>query len=267
MIDPGKGHYRAVVSGRESLSASCVLLTMERPRGFPDAAPGQFVSIRVTDSIAPLLRRPYSILGLSDTELSLLVKVVGAGSALIAGRMPGETVDIIGPLGGAVFPEPSGGEAVMVAGGTGLAPILFAARVWKDANLYLVYGAACAEELLRSLVGDDFARVHYATLDGSHGFDGDAVSLCAELVDSGRLGTSALYSCGPKGMVSALQAAVGGRFREHYTSLETIMACGVGACRGCTVPVRTEGHPAYRSICADGTVFRASEIDWEGWDD
>lgn len=267
MIDPGKGHFQAIVSRREPLSPSCVLLTMERPRDFPDARPGQFVSIRAALSIDPLLRRPYSIMDLTDSELVLLVKVIGRGSALLAGREPGDELDIIGPLGGAVFPEPEGGEAVMVAGGTGLAPVLFAARIWRNANLHLVYGAACAEEILESIVHEGFASTHFATLDGSLGYHGDAVSLCAELVNEGKVGGSHLYSCGPKGMVSALEAGPGKRFSEHYTSLEAVMACGVGACRGCTVPLKSEGSPAYGSVCSDGTVFRASEIAWEDWND
>ena len=267
MIDPCKGHFQAVVSRRESLSPTCALLTMERPPDFPDARPGHFVSVRVAGSTDPLLRRPYSIMDLTDSELVLLVKVIGRGSALLAGREPGEKLDIIGPLGGTVFPEPDGGGAVMVAGGTGLAPVLFAARVWRNAELHLVYGASCAEEILESIVHEGFTSTHFATLDGSLGYQGDAVSLCDELVNEGTIGGSHLYSCGPKGMVSALEAGPGKRFSEHYTSLETIMACGVGACRGCTVPVKSGNPPAYRSICADGTVFRAREISWEDWKD
>ncbi len=267
MIDPCKGHFRVVVSERESVSPSCVLLTLRRPAGFPEASPGQFVSIRATGSIDPLLRRPYSIMSLTDSELVLLVKVVGRGSAMLASKETGDELDIIGPLGGTVFPEPEGGEAVMVAGGTGLAPIIFAAKTWRNAKLHLVYGAACAEEILESIVHEGFESAHFATLDGSSGYHGDAVSLCVELVNDGKIGGSHLYSCGPKGMVCALEEGLGKRFSEHYTSLETIMACGVGACRGCTVPIRSGKSPTYRSVCAEGTVFRAGEIAWEDWKD
>ena len=265
MIIAGKGHFRTVVSERAILSASSVLLTVRRPDDFPDAGPGQFLSVRITDSIDPLLRRPYSIMDLTDSEIVLLVKVVGRGSALLAARQPGEELDIIGPLGGSIFPDPGDGGAIMVAGGTGLAPILFAAGRWRDADLHLVYGAGCAEEILSSILHDGFSSTHIATLDGSRGYHGDAVSLCSELVARGSISGRSLYSCGPKGMVGALEKALGQRFPDHYTSLETIMACGVGACRGCTVPVRSEKGPEFRSVCADGTVFRASEIDWEEW--
>jgi dihydroorotate dehydrogenase electron transfer subunit len=76
-----------------------------------------------------------------------------------------------------------------------------------------------------------------------------------------------LASCGPKGMVYGLDRSVGREFEEHYTSLETVMACGVGACRGCTVPVRNRDGSVYRSVCSDGTVFRAGDIIWEEWEE
>jgi dihydroorotate dehydrogenase electron transfer subunit len=198
-------------------------------------------------------------------ELTLLVKVVGKGSALLAAKEPGERVDLIGPLGGSTFPRPRGGSAVLVAGGTGIAPMRFAARIWGGVALHLVYGAACAGEILEPITRDGFSGIHFATLDGSLGYRGDVVALCGELVRAGAVPTGYLASCGPKGMVSELDARLGGVFEEHYTSLETIMACGVGACRGCTVPKRTSSGVSFASACADGTVFRATEIAWEEW--
>lgn len=231
--------------------------------------PGQFVSVRVTDTVAPLLRRPFSIMDLGDRELVLLVKAVGSGSSILARSSTGDSMDIAGPLGGAWFTPPEDGRAVFIAGGTGLAPMIFAVRRWKSEGVLgrsvLVYGARCEDELLLSLCEEDFDEVHGATIDGSCGFRGDAVSLLAGLADSGRAGGGTLYSCGPAGMVEAIERKAAGSFRAHYTSLESVMACGVGACRGCTVPVREEGGTVLRAVCSDGTVFDASRIDWERW--
>jgi dihydroorotate dehydrogenase electron transfer subunit len=202
---------------------------------------------------------------LTDRELTLLVKVVGPGSALLAGKVAGECVDLIGPLGGVTFPRPEAGTAVLVAGGTGLAPLIFAARRWRGMELHLVYGASCRNEILSDVINDDITVSHIATIDGSAGHQGTSVSLCERLVGAGSIPTSYLASCGPKGMVSELDRKVGESFAKHYTSLETVMACGVGACRGCTVPVLAPDGPAYRSVCSDGTVFPAGDIDWEEW--
>jgi len=265
----GPGRFSAVVRRNTPVSPSCRLLVLERPGGFPDAFPGQFVSILVSGGPVPLLRRPYSIMDLTPRALSLLVKVVGRGSAAIASREPGESIDLLGPLGGAGFPEPVGDSAVFVAGGTGLAPLLFAARTWRRKRLgvttHLLYGAGTAPELLRRLVTKDFSVCRFATLDGSAGYHGDVVGLCRDLLGKRRIGAGTLYSCGPRGMVRALVAGTMG-FTEHYTSLESIMACGVGACRGCTVPLGVSGKTVLRTVCSDGTVFRAADISWREWE-
>jgi dihydroorotate dehydrogenase electron transfer subunit len=67
-------------------------------------------------------------------------------------------------------------------------------------------------------------------------------------------------------MVRAMQRKAASGFERHLTSLESVMACGVGACRGCTVPVVSGGVSVLRAVCSDGTVFDASEIDWERWE-
>ncbi len=271
MISSGRGCFTAILKRKAQLSPSCSLLVIERPDGFPDARPGQFVSIRVSDSPVPLLRRPYSIMDLTPKSLSLLVKAVGRGSAEIAARKPGDAIDLMGPLGGAAFPEPEGKAAIFVAGGTGLAPLLFAARSWRRKRLrvktHIFYGAGSRGELLRDLVNREFSECRFATLDGSSGFRGDVVALCRELALKKRLPAGTLYSCGPRGMVRALVGATRGLFRAHYTSLESIMACGVGACRGCAVPVKGAGATALRTVCGDGTVFRAEDIAWEEWEE
>jgi dihydroorotate dehydrogenase electron transfer subunit len=267
----GKGLFSAQVLENVTLSPSTHLIIAARPDSFPDAQPGQFVSIRTSGSTSPLLRRPYSICDLTDGSVTLLVKVVGQGSAALAGVQPGELLDLLGPLGGVPFMDPRGGDAVFVAGGTGLAPIVFAIRRWKREGAigrsFLLYGAECRDEVLEGIIGDDPTEIWCSTVDGSMGHKGDVVTLCERLLDEGRLPADHLYSCGPRDMVRALVERVDGRFDAHYTSLETVMACGVGACRGCTVPIVSGGGTVMRAVCSDGTVFRAREIAWKQWKD
>jgi len=267
MSGAARGTFRARIVRSVRVSPSTRIVVFERPNGFPEALPGQFVSVRVSEGIAPLLRRPYSIMDLAAGEIELLVKVVGHGSALLAGASTGTVMEIAGPLGGTTFPDPGKEPAVFVAGGTGLAPMIFAARSWKRRRLLgpaaLVSGAACGDELLTTLCEADFSSVHGATIDGSCGFEGDAVELLESLIGAGKISGGVLYSCGPAGMVRALQQRVAGSFTGHWTSLEAVMACGVGACRGCTVPLR---GGALKAVCSDGTVFDAGAIDWEAWE-
>jgi dihydroorotate dehydrogenase electron transfer subunit len=266
-----RGLFTTQVHRNVKLSPTCCLLVLNRPEAFPDVLPGQFVTVRLPGTAGPLLRRPYSIMGLERDTLSLLVKAVGTGSSLLAGKKPGDLVELLGPLGGTPFPRPEGDSAVFVAGGTGLAPIIFAARMWTGGGSikysYLLYGASCADELLPGLAEGLFSKSWFATLDGSSGHHGDVVSLFEDLFSKGALPASYLYSCGPRGMVRTLASSAGDRFDEHFTSLETVMACGVGACRGCTVPVLSPGGVLFRSVCSEGTVFRAADIAWEEWED
>jgi dihydroorotate dehydrogenase electron transfer subunit len=253
----------------QKLSPTIYTIVFERPRGFSEALPGQFVSIRITSTISPLLRRPYSIMDLTATELHILVKVVGRGSEILAHSPCGAEMEIAGPLGGCGFPDPKRQDAVFIAGGTGLAPMIFAARSWRRegslARSVLIYGAECEDELLVSICAEEFSEVYTATMDGSCGFKGDAVELLVELIEKGNAGGGLLYSCGPSGMVRAIERKAASHFRRHVTSLEAVMACGVGACRGCTVPVKDGDGAGFRAICSDGTVFDTSEIDWERW--
>lgn len=265
------GLFTARIIRTVRLSQLCRMVVFERPPGFPDAAPGQFIALRVTGTISPLLRRPYSIMDLRAGELELLVKVVGTGSGLIADAPTGSAMEIAGPLGGTSFPAPGDRPAVLAAGGAGLAPLIFAARTWRRAGhagrIELVYGSECDDELPAMLCGDDFSAVHRATIDGSCGYCGDAVQLLETLLAGGNLGSGILYSCGPRGMVRALQRRAAAGFKRHFTSLEAVMACGVGACRGCAVPLLGPDGPPFAAVCSDGTVFDAAAIDWEGWDE
>ncbi len=271
MTPSAKGRFVCRVERRTQISPTCHLLVLERPECFPGARPGQFVSIRVSESTTPLLRRPYSIMDLTDRSISLLVKVVGPGSRALAARDEGETVDLIGPLGGTEFPVPPDGKTLLVAGGTGLAPLVFAVRTWRregtPREACLFYGAATKDELLGGLIEKDFSECSFATIDGSTGHHGDVVELCERRTCRGGVSCAALYSCGPRPMVRALVERLGGGFPDHLTSLESVMACGVGACRGCTVPVRSGGRIVYKTVCSDGTVFRANDIAWEEWDE
>ncbi len=271
MSDKHKSLFSARVLRSEKITPSCSLVVLERPDRFPDADPGQFISVRTTASTVPLLRRPYSIMDLYGGELSLLVKVVGTGSALIAGAVPGGKFEIVGPFGSTSFIPPATGKAVFVAGGTGLAPMIFASRRWgRDGTAeerYLVHGASTEQELLDLPFQKDFTGTFRSTIDGSSDFKGDVISLLELLAQENDLPLDSLYSCGPRGMIEGLVKRLGKTFGTHQTSLESVMACGVGACRGCTVPVITAGGTVNRTVCDDGTVFMAEEIDWEAWEE
>ncbi len=264
-----RGLFRLEIVRNEIVKQGYHIIEAAVTKDFPPASPGQFVSVRVSPATDPLLRRPYSIMDIDSGTLSLLVAVVGKASSFLASKRPGEKLDLMGPLGGSIFPPPRGG-AVLVGGGTGIAPLVYAARSWQRNGLseraVLLYGAQCEGEICDSIVKDSFHQVHFSTMDGTAGFHGDVVTLCQQMAEERKLDGGMLYSCGPRRMIFELDRRLGGKFSDHYTSLEAVMACGVGACRGCTVPVMSGDGLMLKPVCQDGTVFRAGEIAWKEWD-
>ncbi|MFQ6097126.1 MAG: dihydroorotate dehydrogenase electron transfer subunit [Armatimonadota bacterium] len=243
------------------------------------ARPGQAVHLRCGDTYDPLLRRPISIADVSDDKrtLSLLFRVVGRGTRILANTAVGSAVDVLGPLGNGynlsgiaafAWRHERPIDIVLVAGGYGVGPVHFGARHLAQhrqrdqARLHALLGAASADLLvfadeLRALTDE----AHITTEDGSRGRRGVVTDPLEELCES--RSADLVLCCGPTGMMRRVAEVC----REHgipcQASLEAHMGCGVGACLGCVIPVRGDGGIAYRRICRDGPVFDASTVVWE----
>ena len=222
-----------------------------------NALAGQFVQVRVSETHDPFLRRPVSVHDDTGDRLVLLYRTVGRGTALLAAKNTGETLDLFGPLGSG-FPLTDRPQAVVVAGGIGAAPLYYLLRTLKQAGkqVSFFYGARNkAELLLRDEYRALAANYSEATDDGSAGTRSLVTQLAAPAIASL---DATVYACGPSPMlreVARLAACCG---RSCYLSLEAQLACGVGACLGCVVPVR--GQEKYRRVCVDGPVFAAGEV-------
>ncbi len=234
-------------------------------RGF---RPGQFVMVRVSGALDPLLRRPfgiYDVLG-GRKGIEILYKVVGRGTGMLSELDPGDRVDVLGPLGNG-FPMVRDPEnLVMVAGGIGVAPFFWLAKAiaGKGRRPVLLYGARTKEEvrLVRPFRAAG-VRVRVTTEDGSVGSRG----LVTDLLDRELVEGRTVYACGPLGMLMAVSEAARRRGVKCLVSLERAMACGIGVCLGCAV--KTRPHPQeqkhYSMVCSDGPVFASEEIDWDSF--
>ncbi len=252
------GRYRAEITSKRRFGN---LVELRLELGTPvEAEPGQFFHVRC-DREGLILRRPYSLAGLEGSAVSILVREVGAGSSWLCAAEPGRRLDVMGPLGRG-FTVAAPGRHVLVAGGTGVAPLAFLAGVLarrgEEATLY--WGVESEREcrgLAASLAqGLD---LRYATLDGSSGNAGSVIEL---LKREGTRDLGNLYACGPRGMLVALAACIGeAGLAEAQICMEERMACGVGACRGCAVPAASPPG-SYLAACKDGPVFRGRELDW-----
>jgi dihydroorotate dehydrogenase electron transfer subunit len=251
----------------QRITEDVVRLTLNA-RDIADAArPGQFVMVQTSSSQDPLLRRPFSIHQTSgDGHLQILFKVIGRGTQQLAKISVGEQLSLLGPLGKG-FVTGSSGEACLVGGGMGIAPMLFlASRLRQEPGRQegarmmprVILGARNRAEL-EPLV-HDFQElgidVLAATDDGSFGHHGLVTDVLRKINLSPFI---PVYCCGPRPMMAAIAQLCRQESRGCQVSVETVMACGIGACLGCAVPLKAGG---YAHVCSDGPVFEAEKLLW-----
>jgi dihydroorotate dehydrogenase electron transfer subunit len=226
------------------------------------AAAGQFVDIRVADTLEPLLRRPLSIHGVKIPKVKIMYEILGKGTQVLSARKPGEFLDIIGPLGNGFYYPPASAKAnaaknILIAGGMGVAPLVFLAEKLKLNKPLVLIGARSGKQLLClqefKTLG---ATVKLATDDGSIGFKGKVTDLLKIVLEQSKV--LGLFSCGPHPMLKAVAQIAQENKITAQLSLEEHMACGMGACLGCVVPTKS----GYKSVCKDGPVFPGEELIW-----
>ncbi len=218
------------------------------------ALPGQFVMLRGEWGRDPLLPRAFSILRLSDGGCEILVKAVGRGTRLLQLALEGAPMTVLGPLG-TPFPAPQLGRVdLLVAGGVGLAPLLWLAEKYRDGAYHMIYGARTADDLV---LLDDLAatgcKLTLTTEDGSRGLRGRVTDAMSS-IEAARV-----LTCGPNAMMRAVVDIAKKHDVPCLVSVEGEMACGIGVCLGCALPL-TDGTRPFAYACVDGPVFDASKV-------
>jgi dihydroorotate dehydrogenase electron transfer subunit len=240
--------------------------------------------VKAGSSIDPLLRRPFAVHRLcgetgaasasgAPSCIEILYRTVGKATLLLSRMKQGEDIDLLGPLGSGFSLPRQIEAAVLVAGGIGVAPLLPLAhllnRRGRAVSRTVIIGAAARDGILcRGDFRKTGARVMVSTEDGSCGIRGLATDLLEDVLDSlapkpaARL---ALYACGPLSMLQRIATIAREQAIPCQVALESTMACGVGACLGCSVPVRSgSGGPvSYQRVCREGPVFDSAVIDWD----
>lgn len=223
--------------------------------------PGQFVHVKVSNGLDPMLRRPISIASIDKREgtFTIIYRKQGRGTAILSETKPGELVDILGPLGNGfpVWQAVQGETVILVGGGIGVPPLYELAKqlVNKGVKVISVLGFQTESAVFYESKFAEFGETYVATIDGSHGTKGFVTDVLNNLNIRGDI----LYSCGPTPMLRALETAA--YAPEVYLSLEERMGCGIGACFACVCHVKDdpEGY-SYKKVCSDGPVFRAGEV-------
>ncbi len=262
MIDQ---HYEILFNRK--ITSGIFLLGFNSPHIASESRPGQFVMVRVNEGIDPLLRRPFSIFDVRDKDIvCILYKTVGHGTGLMSLKKAGEKISVMGPLGRG-FSIPDGKlHAILVGGGIGIAPLHFLTHALKDTPMEFMAGFGKSGDIIPLEPASGRALgISIATDDGSAGYPGMVTGLLDEYLSRNiyEKDSMAIYACGPLAMLKKVSSIASGRNIPCQVSLESLMACGLGACQGCAVKIPAQDNNAfYRHVCKDGPVFSSQDIDW-----
>jgi dihydroorotate dehydrogenase electron transfer subunit len=234
------------------LTGDVVSITVDAGGLAQQAKPGQFVNIKCGEGL--LLRRPISICDVEGDLLTVVFQVKGEGTAWLSQCQAGEMLDILGPLGhGYTVPE---GKVLVVGGGIGVPPMLYAARCCQSADACVGFRSKDHAILLDEL-NAVCGKVLVTSDDGTIGAHGFVDALVRKALAQDRY--AAVFACGPKPMLKSVYLAAKEGNTPCFVSMEERMGCGVGACLVCACSVG--GH--YKHVCKDGPVFDAEEVDWQ----
>ncbi len=234
------------ISEIDHLTGPYVIISVQDPGLASNSWPGMFFELRAPQQQDRLFK-PLSIYDVAGDRLSFFIKVLGAGTKALADMKDGDELELIGPLGN-TFPLLENRKALLVSGGVGYPPLAWLKKSLPASTTTIhLHGGAGKDDV--------FPCEYPCTDNGSVGHKGFVTDLVPELIK--RESIDLVYSCGPLPMLKKLASMCGNI--EHYASMEAYMACGVGVCYGCAIPV----GDAFQRVCKEGPVFDARQIKWE----
>jgi dihydroorotate dehydrogenase electron transfer subunit len=229
--------------------------------------PGNFVAISVGDAeTALILRRAFAISRVSDRgTMELIVAPLGGGSRWLCAQVENATLDIVAPLGTPFGIPTAPAQALLIGGGYGSAPLFGLAEVLKSrgCRVDMILGASTASKIYAPFEGKRSVNsLKIFTEDGSTGTFGKVTDPVAELIAQGQV--DVVYSCGPMGMLAAISAITNDSDVVHQCAVEESMACGIGVCMTCVLPVqKDDGKIAMLRSCIDGPVMDGARVEWK----
>lgn len=245
-----------VVRENKKVNGSYYKLTFRSLKLARMAKPGQFLNVRIQDGFIPFLRRPFSYYRVAGDRVEVLYEILGQGTRLLAGKRPGDCLQVLGPLGKPFRRNVGKRKKILVGGGCGVPPLVFLAEKWGAD--YLLIGARSVNEVLHGReLRQVKAKVLYATDNGSFGRKGVVTALLEELAAAIPPEKIYLQTCGPRAMMCRVMEIARDYHIEGEASLDESMACGIGACLGCVVKTK-EG---YVPSCTHGPVFRFDQVE------
>jgi len=244
-----------IVEFVEELQTDIFILKVKTPQIAAEAKPGEFCNIKVSDSIFPLLRRPFSICDVEDDVVTFQFNLVGEGTKILSQKQKGELIDIIGPLGFGFNLSGEYENALIIAGGIGAAPFPFLIKnISEKKNIISFVGGRSKKDI----IDYKLKNIITSTDDGSEGFHGNVVQLLDSEIHKYDKTKSKIFACGPNPMLRALSKYSIAKGFNCEVSTESVMACGFGICQGCNIEGKHSDN--YLLVCKDGPVFKAEDV-------
>lgn len=236
-----------------------------------NARPGNFIAIAVGGpNSAMVLRRAFAIYrtidkGDGNGYLELVVAPHGQGSKWFTSLPQGEKVDLVGPLGTAFGIPTEPVRALLIGGGYGSAPLFGLSEILKNrgCRVDMILGASTASKIYAPLEGKrSVSSLTITTDDGSAGIQGKVTDVLARIVEENQI--EIVYSCGPMAMLQAITEITEPKSIMHQCSIEESMACGIGVCMTCVIPIKGEdGVVRMKRTCIDGPVVDGGDVIWD----
>jgi len=259
--------YRAAVAANRFVSTGLIQLTVVCDAPF-EFLPGQFAMLNFTGVRKRTFGRPFSILACDGERVEFLYRVVGGGTADLADLVEGEELIVLGPLGKEFPGRPDDREAVLLAGGVGLPPVLAWWHRYGRETDRAYFGGRDAGDLPRELLPAAWRM----SIDSKEPGDEDSLfeGRVPDLARSDLAGLPAadrfVLSCGPAPLLAAAGKLAAENGWDCFVSMEEHMGCGYGACKGCVIPLRpledSPGEWRNATCCQEGPVFRAEDVVW-----
>lgn len=276
------GHVLSI----ESFPGEQFIMRIRAPKCAAAAQPGSFVHITCDESLP--MRRPLSIMRAGDDWIEILYKIVGQGLRLLSGKVPGDKVSVLGPIGQPFRMHPERPNALLIGGGVGIPPMVYIADWLRqndgDWKPFAILGSEIPfpfdtqkSALAVNGISDDATATmplleswgipaRLTSLQGYPGCFEGYVTVLADMwlnaLPEEELAKTEIFACGPTVMLRAVADLADLHDLPCQVSLEEFMACAVGGCAGCTVKINTPEGEAMKRVCVDGPVFDAKTVAW-----
>ena len=242
------------------LNENNYVIELQTEEEIPPIAAGNFAELEIPNTKDVFLRRPLSILDVNyeQNSLSFYIKIAGKGTRKLGELARGEKINLIYPLGN-TFNTDATKKALIVGGGSGIAPFILLARKLREQNseISFLFGARTTDEIFMTGAFGMFGEVMLTTEDGSLGEKGLVTQ--HSIFRNANFDFDKIYTCGPDPMMKAISYIAKEKDIPCEASLENMMACGFGACLCCVVET-SEGKN--KCVCTEGPVFNVNDLAW-----